>query len=148
MEACFLKLYLWNLSWHFLRGSNATLQLWRTDPARAGSQQRDSLWGWGKSQVYPVKIHPPLWRESWHELLSEGNYPLLGSCILNSRASRLRKCVAFPIHQRFAKHFAIVTNFALSKSVLQNIMRVVQLTSVRLSVRNDSLEERNLKLRT
>lgn len=144
MESLFLKLYLGNLNWHFLKGSNTTLQLWRLDPARAGSQQRDSLGGWGKSQVHPIKIHPPLWRESWHGLISEGNYPLLGSCILNSRAQKNNSeetHVAFPIYQRFAKHFENVTNFALSKSVLQNIMQIVQLTSVRLPMSNDSLEE-------
>lgn len=45
MEALFLKLYLWNLNWHFFKGSDESLQLWRLDPARVGSQQRDSLGG-------------------------------------------------------------------------------------------------------
>lgn len=51
------------------------------------------------------------------------------------------------MYQRFAKHFANVTIFALSKSVLHNIMQVVQLTSVRLPMSNDSLEEWNLKIK-
>ena len=71
--------------------------------------------------MHPVKIPPPLRRESWHELSSEGNYPLLGSCSLNSRAQKNNSeeiNVAFPIYQRFAKHFANVTHFAFSKSVL------------------------------
>lgn len=53
-----------------------------------GWKSAETLWSWGQSQVHPIKIHPQLWRESWHELSSEGNYPLLGYSILNSRAQK------------------------------------------------------------
>lgn len=124
-----------------IRWISTAVETW---PCQSWKSAERLTGGLQKSQVHPIKIHPYLWRKSWHELISEGNYPLLGSCILSFRAQKNNSeeiNVAFLIYQRFAEHFTNITNSALLKSVLQNIMQVVQLTSVRLPMSNDSMEE-------